>query len=84
MSDIRIQAPVIIREVITERTYTAELPNGKKVFAFAQPLDGIPALQPGDAFTVLMSPCNFDEGRLVPADCSHLVIEHPVVPGITE
>jgi hypothetical protein len=84
MSDIRIQAPVIIREVLSERTYHAELPNGKRVLAFTQPLDGTPDLQPGDAYTVLLSPCNFDEGRLVPADLSGVQIEHPVFPGIRE
>lgn len=84
MSDIRIQAPVVIREVLSERTYMAELPNGKQVLAFAQPLDGIPPLNPGDHFTVLLSPCNFDQGRLVPADISGMKLDHPVVPGIRE
>lgn len=84
MSDLRIQAPVVIREVLSERTYMAELPNGKKLLAFAQPLDGTPILEAGDAYTVLLSPCNFDEGRLVPEDLSGLVIDHPVEPGIRE
>lgn len=84
MSDIRIQAPVVIREVLSERTYTAELPNGKQILAFVQPLDGVPQLNPGDHYTVLLSLCNFDQGRLVPEDLKGVQLDHPVVPGIRE
>lgn len=68
MSDVRIKTRVKIDEVISDHLYHGILPNGKRVLAFAQPLDQIPALQPGDDFGILFSLCNFDEGRLVPHD----------------
>lgn len=79
MSDLRLLAPVVIREVLTYRTYRAELPNGKGILAFAQDLDGIPPLNPGDDYHVLLSLCDFDEGRLVPGDLQGLQLSHPVV-----
>lgn len=79
MSDVRIKTRVIIRQVLDERTYRAELKNGKIILAFAQSLDGIPPLQVGDEYHVLMSLCDFEDGRLVPADHSGIRVEHPVV-----
>lgn len=79
MSDVRIKTRVIIRQVLDERTYRAELKNGKIILAFAQSLDGIPPLHVGDEYHVLMSLCDFEDGRLVPADHSQIRVEHPVV-----
>ncbi len=79
MSDLRIKTQVIIKEVLNERSYRAELRNGKSIFAYAQTLDGIPDLQAGDEYSVIMSLCNFDEGRLVPHDLKGAQVLHPIV-----
>ena len=68
MSDVRIQAPVVIREVLGERLARASLPNGKMITAYARSEDPLPDLKCGDARSVLLSLCDFSEGRLVPAD----------------
>lgn len=80
MSDIRLIAPVKIQEVLTHRTYRATLPNGKEIIAYAQGLDGIPPLNSGDDYHVLLSLCDFDEGRLIPGDLRGVQVHHPVVP----
>ncbi|CAN5903101.1 hypothetical protein BH11VER1_BH11VER1_40460 [soil metagenome] len=79
MSDIRIQASIVIREVLDSRTYEAELPNGKRILAYAQPLDRIPVMKIGDIGSVLLSLCDFNEGRLVPDDLKGIRVENPVV-----
>ena len=79
MSDVRIKTRVVIQEVLSERTYRAVLRNGKTILAYAQTLDNIPPLNVGDEYTVLMSLCDFDDGRLVPADLRTIRVEHPVV-----
>lgn len=84
MSDVRVLAPVTICDVVNERTYQATLPNGKKILAFAQGLDRIPPLQPGDAYHVLLSLCNFNEGRLIPGDLQGVQVNHPVISGLGE
>lgn len=81
MSDVRILTTVTIREVLSERTYRATLANGKVVLAFAQPLDNLPALHPGDRSKALLSLCDFHEARLVPDDLRRVRMEHPVVDG---
>ncbi|HSJ01742.1 MAG: hypothetical protein ACAI34_06560 [Verrucomicrobium sp.] len=82
MSDVRLLAPVTIREVLTHRTYRATLPNGKEILAYAQGLDGIPPLQTGDAYHVLLSLCDFDEGRLIPENLQGVQVSHPVVRAV--
>lgn len=79
MSDIRIQASIVIREVLDGRTYKAELPNGKLILAYAQPLDRMPLMKAGDVGSVLLSLCDFNEGRLVPDDLKGIRVENPVV-----
>ncbi len=79
MSDVRIQASVIIREVLDGRTYKASLPNGKIILAYAQPLDRIPVMVVGDVGSVLLSLCDFDEGRLVPEDLKGVRVDNPVI-----
>jgi hypothetical protein len=79
MSDVRIRTKVIISEVLSDRTYRASLKNGKSILAYAQSLDCIPPLKVGDEYHVLMSLCDFDDGRLVPEDLRTIRVEHPVV-----
>jgi hypothetical protein len=79
MSDLRIKTKVIITEVLNERSYHAKLRNGKSIFAYTQSLDGIPDLKVGDEYSVIMSLCNFDEGRLVPHDLKGAQVLHPIV-----
>lgn len=79
MSDIRIQSCVVIREVLDGRTYRAELPNGKHILAYAQPLDRMPLMKVGDSGSVLLSLCDFNEGRLVPDDLKGIRVENPVI-----
>lgn len=81
MSDVRIQSRVVIQERLGETTYRATLPNGKEILAFTRERDGIPDLNPGDPYTVLLSLCNFNEGRLVPDDYTGIKISHPVIRG---
>ena len=81
MSDVRIKAPVVIREVLSASLYHATLPNGKIIRAFVRQSDNIPSLKEGDSYHVLLSPCDFSEGRLVPADLQGVRIVHPVVDG---
>ena len=79
MSDVRIKTKVVIQEVLSERTYRASLKNGKEILAYAQSLDRIPTLKAGDEYHVLMSLCDFDDGRLVPEDLLAVRVEHPVI-----
>lgn len=81
MSDVRIKAAVAICEVINKSVYRATLPNGKIILAFARPHDKIPTLNVGDRYHVLLSLCDFSEGRLVPADLKGVRLIHPVVDG---
>ncbi|MEI6399585.1 MAG: hypothetical protein WCO71_12520 [Pseudomonadota bacterium] len=66
MSDIRIEARVVIQEVLNERVCRAALPNGKIITAYARKADPVTPMNSGDERTVLMSLCNFSEGRLMP------------------
>ena len=79
MSDVRIKTKVIIREVLNERTYRASLKNGKTILAYAQSLDRIPKLDVGDEYCVLLSLCDFEDGRLVPADLQGVRVDHPII-----
>jgi hypothetical protein len=81
MSDVRIKAPVIIREAINKNVYRASLPNGKIILAFARPSDKIASLNAGDRYHVLLSLCDFNEGRLVPEDLKGVSVIHAVVDG---
>lgn len=81
MSDVRIQAKVVIDEILGANLYRALLPNGKRILGFVKDGDAIPPLKPGDAYSVLLSPCNFDEGRLAPPDLKGIKLEQPVVQG---
>ena len=67
MSDVRIEARVIIREIHNDRTARATLPNGKVILVFARKRDPVPELRVGDEWTVLLSLCDFSCGRLVQA-----------------
>ena len=64
MSDIRIEAQVVIREVWGDRVARATLPNGKEIVAYARKRDPKPPLRVGDRWTVLLSLCDFNRGRL--------------------
>jgi hypothetical protein len=65
MSDVRIEGRAVVREVLGERTCRAALPNGKVIFAYARKFDPTPDLRVGAELTVLLSLCDFDEGRIV-------------------
>ena len=73
MSDVRIEARVIIREIHNERTARATLPNGKVIVAYARKRDPVPELRVGDEWTALLSLCDFSCGRLVQAPPSLLL-----------
>lgn len=81
MSDVRIKTAVIIREAVNKNVYHATLPNGKTILAFARLSDNIPALKAGDRYHVLLSLCDFNEGRLVPADLKGIRVIHQIVEG---
>ena len=65
MSDVRIEAVVLIREVLGERVARATLPNGKEILAFARRRESAPSLRVGERWKVLLSPCDFRRGHLV-------------------
>lgn len=81
MSDVRVRTTVVIHEVLSERTYRAQLRNGKLILAYAQTLDRIPLLAVGDRCSVLLSLCDFSEGRIVPSDLGRVRVEHPIIEG---
>lgn len=81
MSDIRIRTRAVIREVLSERTCRATLRNGKVIFGYTEPGDALPPLVAGERCTVLLSVCDFSEGRIVLDDLEAIVIRHPIVEG---
>jgi hypothetical protein len=81
MSDIRIRTRAVIREVLSERTCRAALRNGKLIFGYTEPGDVLPPLAAGERCTVLLSLCDFSEGRIVPDDLGSVVMRHPIVEG---
>jgi len=82
MSDVRIHARVVIREVLSERTYRAALPNGKDILAYVKSRDVMPEYQVNDEVDVLLSLCDFSEGRLVPEHWRELPLGREVVDGM--
>lgn len=81
MSDVRIRTTAVVREVLTERTCRATLRNGKVIFAYMEKLDRLPPPVAGERVSVLLSLCDFSEGRIVPADLSRVRVEHPIIEG---
>jgi hypothetical protein len=81
MSDVRIRTSVVIREALTARTYRAALRNGKIIFAYMEKGDHLPPLSAGDRCSVLLSLCDFTEGRIVPEDLTRVRAEHPIIEG---
>jgi hypothetical protein len=81
MSDVRIRTTVSIREVLSERTGRATLRNGKIILAYVEPGDNLPPLVAGQQCSVLLSLCDFSEGRIVPDDLSHVSVKHAIIEG---
>jgi hypothetical protein len=79
--DVRILTTVTIQEVLDGRSYRATLANGKRILAFAMPLDRVPPLQVGDRSKAILSLCDFNEARLLPGNMSGVRVDHPVVDG---
>ena len=61
--DVRIVAPVIIREVVDERTCRASLPNGKIIFGFVERPEV--TLVEGAAAKAILSLCDFSKGEII-------------------
>ncbi len=61
--DVRIVAPVVIQEVLSERTCRAALPNGKLIFGFIE-RPGLTLTQ-GAAAKAILSLCDFSRGEIV-------------------
>jgi translation initiation factor IF-1 len=81
MSDVRIRTTVTIREVLSERTCRAALRNGKVILAYIKLPDRLPPLVVGDRRSVLLSLCDFSEGRIAPDDLGPVSQGHPVIEG---
>jgi hypothetical protein len=81
MSDVRVRTSALILEVLSERTCRASLRNGKRILAYVERLDPHPPLKVGDHCSVLLSLCDFSEGRIVPQDLSRVRVEHPIIEG---
>ena len=61
--DVRVIAPVVIREIIDERTCHATLPNGKVIFGFKERPEV--ALLEGASAKAILSLCDFSRGEIV-------------------
>jgi hypothetical protein len=81
MSDIRIRTTVRIHEVLSHRAARATLRNGKIILAYVEPGDDRPPLQLGERCSVLLSLCDFNEGRIVPHDLSRVSVKHAIIEG---
>lgn len=81
MSDVRIRTTATVREVLSERTCRAALRNGKIIFAYMEKGDRMPPLIEGGRCSVLLSLCDFSEGRLVPDDLKRVRVDNPVIEG---
>ena len=79
--DVRILTTVTIQEVLDGRSYRATLANGKRILAFAMPLDRVSPLQVGDRSKAILSLCDFNEARLLPEDMTGLRLDHPIIDG---
>jgi hypothetical protein len=73
--DLRIAAPVVIRELLSNRTYRASLPNGKMILLFESTPEGSAQRSVGDELTAGLSLCDFSVG-VIADEASGLV---PVV-----
>jgi hypothetical protein len=81
MNDVRIRTTAIVREVLTERTCRAVLRNGKIILAYKEPRDAVPLPAAGDRCPVLLSLCDFGEGRIVPEGRYERWDDHPIIDG---
>mgnify|MGYP000955674301 CR=1 FL=1 len=63
--DERIRGPVVITEVLSERTYHGTLPNGKRVLAFYPKTRVGTPLSVGDRVVIELSLFDFSEGEIV-------------------
>jgi hypothetical protein len=81
MSDLRIRTTVVIHEVLSERTCRAALRNGKMIFAYKDPRDKLATPAKGERCSVLLSLCDFSEGRIVPDGTRRAWEGHPVIEG---
>lgn len=68
MADKRIIGQAVIKEVISDRTYHASLPNGKVIFAFFPSHRQEPQLAVGAQVRVALSLYDFSEGEIVGTD----------------
>ena len=68
MSDIRIPAFVTIRDAVDQRSWRAELPNGKVILVYQRKSANFPPIKTGDRCTVHLSLCDFDHGKIVAAE----------------
>jgi hypothetical protein len=81
MSDVRIRTMVRIQEVLSERAARAVLRNGKMILAYVEPGDSLPPLVAGERRSVLLSLCDFGEGRIVSDDLSRVRVKHAIIEG---
>jgi hypothetical protein len=81
MSDVRIRTTVRIREVLSDRAARATLRNGKMILAYVEPGDSLPPLAVGEQCSVLLSLCDFGEGRIVSDDLNQVSVKHSIIEG---
>ena len=46
-----------------------------------EPGDDVPPLSAGEQCSVLLSLCDFSEGRIVPDDLGHVSVKHAIIEG---
>lgn len=65
MSDIPIEAPVIIRERLSDRTFRGTLPNGKVVLVFVPSDEPAPDLRGGEQIIGALSLADFSRCKFI-------------------
>lgn len=69
MTAERFVLDAVVRSVINERAFRAELGNGHEMVAFRGSAEGpAPRRKPGDVVRVEMSPCDMSKGRMLDED----------------
>jgi translation initiation factor IF-1 len=69
VSPERFVLDAVVRSVINEKAFRAELGNGHEIVAFRGCAGGpAPRRKPGDRVQVEMSPCDMSKGRILEKD----------------
>lgn len=65
MSERVVHASVVIREIVTDRTFRGTLPNGRAIFIFVPRMTPLPLISAGDTVIAALSLGDFSRGEFV-------------------